>query len=164
MRKDEDKRAEFSQEAYDRGLKAEAYIDEWLKKLCEKYESFNHVWYNKNGDIYKPYDFAVFKGKRVRFLIECEFKGYIYESKFKAEGLDLIYRKVHRNYPVKCYYFMPIGSDTGYHYILYNDMETIKEIGYKKPKTTGRDRSKLESFWRVPFDKMKIIREGSDLV
>jgi len=152
-----DKRAKFNKKAKERGDKAEAYLDTLLKKLCKKY-GFSYIWYNEKGETYKSWDFAIFKDKKVRFLIECESKHFKYEKFFKNEGIDLVYRKVKRNYPAKCYYFMPICSDDGYNYILYNDIETIRKNGYKKKKTTARDKNILESFWRIPFNEMKIIK------
>lgn len=153
----EDKRAKFNEEAFERSKKTEAYFDLLLSMYCPL-KGWTHTWYNEKGETGKHWDFALFENGRNLCLIECEGKGFIYEKFYKEGGLDLVYRKVVRPYPRKCYYVMPIGSDDGYHYILYHTIDAIKYYGEKIRKFTGRDRNKKESFWRIPFDKMKILQ------
>jgi hypothetical protein len=150
----EDKRADFNEEAYERGLKGEAYFNSLLKPYC-KLHGLTYKWYNEKGESKKSFDFAIFRDNKIKSIVECETKGYIYEEYYKKDGVDFIYRKVHRDYPrgINCYYVMPIGSDEGYHYIIYLTMDDIKKYGEKKRKTTGRNRDKKESFMNVPFDK-----------
>jgi hypothetical protein len=145
-----DKRAIFRKDSYFRGYQAEKYLNYIFDK-----KKWNYKWFNKSGkDSMKPFDFAIFNKKGgIKFLIECEYKAYKYEEIYVREGVDFIYRKVNRKYPATCYYFMTIGNDNRYEYIIYQSMDYIREYGKKERKYTNRDRSKLESFMRLQFDK-----------
>lgn len=151
-----DKRAKFNENALERGLEGEYYLNGLLEEYCRKW-GLTLKWYNESGETKKSWDFAIFRKNKVLGIIECETKSITYENMFKEKGLDLIYRKVWRNYPVTCYYVMPIRNyDTGeFKYILYLTTNEMKKVGYKHRKYTGRDRTKKESFVRVPFKDMK---------
>lgn len=158
-------RAEFDPDAF-----AQSKITEgWVNHLFSMYYNHNYnlkiQWVNekyKNDakkDSKKPWDFVFFRksDNYCRFLVEVEGKHKRYEKDFKKEGVDFIYRKVARKYPRKCYYFMPIWDDNGFYYIIYQNIEILKKYidpDFQKPTNRG----KLESFVRVPFEDVNVVK------